>query len=74
MRIAPFAGRLPLFIGDDRTDEDGFAAVRALGGHAVRVGPVDPGWASAATWRIADPACARAFLSHVVTSLNADTR
>ena len=30
MRIAPFAGCLPLFIGDDRTDEDGFAAVRAL--------------------------------------------
>ena len=74
MRIAPFAGRLPLFIGDDRTDEDGFAAVRALGGHAIRVGPVDPGWATVATWRIADPACARAFLSHVVTSLNADTR
>jgi trehalose 6-phosphate phosphatase len=74
MRIAPFAGRLPVFIGDDRTDEDGFAAVRALGGHAVRVGPVDPGWATVATWRIADPACARAFLSHVATSLNADTR
>ncbi len=74
MRIAPFTGRLPLFIGDDRTDEDGFAAVRALGGHAIRVGPVDPGWATVATWRIADPACARAFLSHVVTSLNADTR
>jgi trehalose 6-phosphate phosphatase len=76
MRIAPFAGRLPLFIGDDRTDEDGFAAVRALGGHAIRVGPdgPDPGWTTIATWRMADPACARAFLSDVVTSLNTNTR
>ena len=71
MRIAPFAGRLPLFIGDDRTDEDGFAAVRALGGHAVRVGPVDPGWATVATWRMADPVRVRAFLADVAQSLDA---
>jgi trehalose 6-phosphate phosphatase len=69
MRIAPFAGRLPLFIGDDRTDEDGFAAVRALGGHAIRVGQEEP---TIATWRMADPACVRAFLAGVAKSLEAD--
>jgi trehalose 6-phosphate phosphatase len=69
MRIAPFAGRLPLFIGDDRTDEDGFAAVRALGGHAIRVGQEEP---TIATWRMADPAGVRVFLAQVAKSLEAD--
>ncbi|HEY5634649.1 MAG TPA: trehalose-phosphatase [Burkholderiaceae bacterium] len=38
MREAPFAGRRPVFVGDDATDEDGFLAVRDLGGLAVGVG------------------------------------
>ena len=38
MRLAPFAGATPIFVGDDATDEDGFAAAQALGGMGVAVG------------------------------------
>ena len=38
MRLAPFAGSIPIFLGDDATDEDGFEAARALGGMGVAVG------------------------------------
>jgi trehalose 6-phosphate phosphatase len=39
MRRAPFAGRLPIAIGDDVTDEDAFVAATALGGFGVAGGP-----------------------------------
>lgn len=37
MGHAPFAGRIPVFVGDDVTDEDGMRAARALGGIGLRV-------------------------------------
>jgi trehalose 6-phosphate phosphatase len=40
MRHAPFAGRLPIFIGDDRTDEDGMREARNHGGAGYRVDAV----------------------------------
>ena len=40
MQHPPFAGRLPIFIGDDVTDEDGMRAARTLGGAGYRVDAV----------------------------------
>jgi trehalose 6-phosphate phosphatase len=35
---APFEGRMPVFVGDDLTDLDAFAAAERHGGHAIAVG------------------------------------
>ncbi len=46
---APFAGARPVFLGDDLTDEPGFAAVAEAGGAGILVGPSRP---TAATYRL----------------------
>nr|WP_269152443.1 trehalose-phosphatase [Xanthobacter oligotrophicus] len=64
MGRAPFAGRIPLFIGDDFTDEAGFSAVAARGGLALAVGTPRPGTHGV----LADPRSVRAFLTHLAAA------
>lgn len=68
MRDAPFAGRRPVYVGDDCTDRHGFAAAESLGGEAIAVGD-----RVQARWRLPEPAATRAWLARVAAAL-ADAR
>jgi len=56
---APFAGRRPVFIGDDLTDEPGFEVVNRAGGESVKVGP----GISRARWHLPDAAAVSRWLA-----------
>ena len=58
MREPPFAGRRPIFVGDDFTDLDGFAAVEAVDGISMSVGDRIDGQV-----RLASPRDVRALLA-----------
>ena len=64
LREPPFAGRTPLFVGDDITDEVGFASVQRLGGLGVKVGEGP----TVAWQRIATPASFRQELQDAVAA------
>lgn len=58
MQEAPFAGRTPIFIGDDTTDEDAFIAAQELGGIGIKLGAGK----TAAKMRIANIASVHALI------------
>lgn len=55
----PYAGRRPVFAGDDVTDESGFVAVNGMGGLSIHVGD---GTATRAHFRIPGPEAMRRWL------------
>ena len=72
LSTAAFSRRMPVYFGDDQTDEYGFREVLARGGIAVQVGPsqAPPGclwiespsetrrWLANLFGRVREPACA----------------
>jgi trehalose 6-phosphate phosphatase len=59
MKERPFRGRTAVFVGDDVTDEHGFAMVNRLGGHSIKVGPGP----TAARWRLPSVRAVREWLA-----------
>jgi trehalose 6-phosphate phosphatase len=58
LREPPFAGRVPVFVGDDLTDEHAFAIVNARGGYSVKVGRGP----TAARFRLPDVEAVRSWI------------
>jgi trehalose 6-phosphate phosphatase len=63
MEQAPFAGRSPVVVGDDRTDEFAFAAAQDAGGLAILVGERTD---TQARLRLPNPAAVRGWLAELI--------
>lgn len=68
LQTPPFQGRIPVFVGDDVTDEDGLAAVNALGGVSIKIGP----GASTAKFGFEDGARFRAWLKALAQGMSVE--
>lgn len=62
MTLSPFKGRVPVFLGDDVTDETVFAIMPDLQGHAFSVGRLAKG----VTGHFKDPSHVRAWLTQLL--------
>jgi trehalose 6-phosphate phosphatase len=67
MREPPFRDRVPIFVGDDVTDRDGFMAVLRRGGLAVAVGD-----RVTTTWRLANPRAVHRWLAGLAATVAPD--
>lgn len=65
MREAPFRNRIPIFLGDDLSDEAGIREVQTLGGIGIKVGAGE----SAAEWRLAGTGAVYDWLRESLWSL-----
>lgn len=63
MTAPPFEGRVPIFLGDDVTDEDGMRAAIAAGGYGIKVGDGD----TLAKYRMPDVASVHAWLGSIAS-------
>lgn len=62
----PFAGRLPIAIGDDLTDESMFALANARDGHSIRVGSLST--ATCALGKVSSPSAIRSALATIAAA------
>lgn len=67
MRMAPFAGRCPIFIGDDKTDDSVFASLPAFGGLGYSVGKTVAGTCG----RFDNPQAVRDWLARLAAATRA---
>ncbi|WP_197708057.1 trehalose-phosphatase [Hartmannibacter diazotrophicus] len=63
LSLPAFEGRIPVFVGDDTTDEDGMRAAAGAGGFGIKVGDGE----SCASYRLQDVADVHKWLADLVS-------